>query len=72
MDEVTVRLRGGPYNGQTVGWDVPDADDPPMSYELKLHGPHEATETFEYRRAERAPEDAAEDWIYQAPDVGTR
>ncbi|RZU76316.1 hypothetical protein EV384_4955 [Micromonospora kangleipakensis] len=71
MAEVNLRLRGGPYDGQTVGWDVPDADDPPMSYELKLHGPHEAVEIYQYQRAERAPEGVA-DWIYEAPDVGTR
>ena len=31
-------------------------------------GPHEAAENFEYRRAERAPEGAAEAWIYEASD----
>ncbi|MFE9692961.1 hypothetical protein [Micromonospora sp. NPDC005806] len=63
-----VRLRGGPYDGMPVNWDVPDADDPPATYELKLHGAHEATEVVEYRRAERAPEGAAESWIYEAPE----
>lgn len=67
--DVNLRLRGGPYDRQNVKWDVPDADDPPMAYELRLHGPHEAAEIFEYRRAERAPDGA---WIYEAPDVGTR
>jgi hypothetical protein len=70
--EVKLCLRGGPYDGQTVAWDVPDAEHPPMSYELKLHGPHEAPETYRYRRAARAPEGAAEDWIYEASDVGPR
>jgi len=60
---VRVRLRGGPYDGVSMNWDVPDADDPPLTYELKLHGPHETTENVEYRRVERA----AESWIYEAP-----
>ncbi|MCI4065944.1 hypothetical protein MRQ36_26700 [Micromonospora sp. R77] len=67
MAEVNLRLRGGPYDGQTVDWDVPDPDDPPMSYELRLHGPHESAETYEYHRAERAPDGAAGTWIYEAP-----
>ncbi|WP_141715140.1 hypothetical protein [Micromonospora rhizosphaerae] len=72
MDKMNVRLRGGPYDGQTVGWDVPNADDPPPSYQLKLHGPHETVETIEYRRAERAPQGAPESWIYEASDGGPR
>ncbi|MFD2764973.1 hypothetical protein [Micromonospora eburnea] len=66
MAIVRVRLRGGPYDGVAVSWDVPDADDPPMTYDLKLHGPHEATENVEYHRVEQAPDGAAE-WIYAVP-----
>lgn len=66
MANVNLQLRGGPYDGQTVGWDVPDPDDPPRSYELKLHGPHEAAAIFEYRRAGRAPGAADGAWIYEA------
>ncbi|MFE9655019.1 MULTISPECIES: hypothetical protein [unclassified Micromonospora] len=66
-----LRLRGGPYDGMSVDWDVPDADDPPTTYQLKLHGPHETTETVEYRRVERAPEGAAESWIYETPAATT-
>lgn len=64
---VRVLLRGGPYDGVSVNWDVPDADDPPRTYQLKLHGPHETAENVEYRRVERAPEDADESWVYEAP-----
>ncbi|MFJ8577986.1 hypothetical protein [Micromonospora sp. NPDC093277] len=66
MAIVRVRLRGGPYDGVALSWDVPDADDPPMTYALKLHGPHEATEDVDYRRVGRAP-DTATEWIYEAP-----
>lgn len=63
-----MRFRGGPYDGVAVDWDVPDADDPPMNYPLKLHGAHEATGVVEYRRTEHAPEGAGESWIYEAPE----
>lgn len=68
MANVNLRLRGGPYDGQTVGWDVPNPDDPPPSYMLKLHGPHEAAETFEYRRTGRAPDAADGAWIYESSE----
>ncbi|MFG2054539.1 hypothetical protein ACGFI9_10930 [Micromonospora sp. NPDC048930] len=68
MATVRVRFRGGPYDGVAVDWEVPDADDPPTSYPLKLHGAHEATGAVEYRRLERAPQGAAESWIYAAPE----
>ncbi|MBY8874195.1 hypothetical protein K7640_20410 [Micromonospora sp. PLK6-60] len=68
MAEVNLRLRGGPYDGQRLVWDVPDADDPPPTYELKLHGPHEGVETFSYRRVGLDP--GGDGWLYEAPDLG--
>ncbi|MFI7431344.1 hypothetical protein ACIBPB_30600 [Micromonospora sp. NPDC049836] len=72
MAIVKLRLRGGPYDGVPVNWDVPDAEHPPPTYQLKLHGAHEETGVVEYRRAERAPEGAAEAWIYEASDADAR
>ncbi|MFR9777511.1 hypothetical protein ACL02O_15825 [Micromonospora sp. MS34] len=72
MAIVKVLLRGGPYDGMPVDWEVPDAYDPPPTYELRLHGAHEATEVFEYRRVGRAPDGAQESWIYEAPEAGAR
>jgi hypothetical protein len=63
---VKLRLRGGPYDGMTVNWNVENADNPPVSYPLKLHGAHEKTGVVEYHRVERAPQGAAESWIYEA------
>ncbi|SCE94147.1 hypothetical protein [Micromonospora mirobrigensis] len=67
MAEVNLRLRGGPYDGQRVRWDVPDGDSPPQTYDLKLHGPHEGAETFVYQLVGRDPD--GEGWIYEAPPL---
>jgi hypothetical protein len=72
MANVNLRLRGGPYDGQTVTLDVEDADDPPKSYNVNLHGPHEAMETYEYRRVGSEPEGGAGTWTYEAPELKMR
>ena len=67
MAKVNLRLRGGPLDKQTVTLDVDDANNPPDPYDVKLHGPHEATGRCEYRRVSREPEGRAEagTWIYE-------
>jgi hypothetical protein len=66
MATVTLRLRGGPCNGETTTLDVDNPDDPPEVYTVRVHGPHEAIERFDYRRAEREPGPDGGVWIYQA------
>lgn len=68
MATVTLRLRGGPCNGETTTLDVTDADDPPEVYTVRVHGPHEAIERFDYRRSRREPDGGPDGgvWIYQA------
>lgn len=68
MATVTLRLRGGPCDGETSTMDVTDPNEPPEVYSVCVHGPHEAIERFEYRRYQREPdgERDAGVWIYQA------
>jgi hypothetical protein len=68
MATVKMHLRGGPFTGQVVTVDVPDADNPPDVYTATVHGPHESTGTFQYERKGRGPDGAADagTWIYEA------
>jgi hypothetical protein len=63
MATVTLRLRGGPYDGETSTMDVTDPNEPPEVYTVRVHGPHEAVERFEYHRSQREPDGGV--WIYQ-------
>jgi hypothetical protein len=64
MASVTLRLRGGPCDGETSTLEVADPDEPPEVYTVQVHGPHEGIERFEYRRLRREPDGA--EWIYHA------
>jgi hypothetical protein len=68
MATVTLRLRGGPCDGETSTMEVHDANEPPEVYTARVHGPHEAIERIEYRRIQREPGGGtdSEVWIYQA------
>lgn len=74
MAKVNLRLRGGPLDKQTVTLDVDDANNPPDPYNVKLHGPHEATEPCEYRPVGREPGESADagTWIYELHSIGGR
>jgi hypothetical protein len=68
MATVTLRLRGGPCDGEMSTIEVANPDEPPEVHSVRVHGPHEATESFEYRRLRRAPDGGPDAgvWIYQA------
>jgi hypothetical protein len=68
MATVKMQLRGGPFSGQVVTMDIPDADNPPEVYTANVHGPHERAGTYQYRRVGRGPDRlaGAETWIYEA------
>jgi hypothetical protein len=68
MATVTLRLRGGPCDGETSTMDVIDPNEPPEVFTVQVHGPHEAMERFEYRRSQRGLEGGPDAgvWIYQA------
>jgi hypothetical protein len=64
---VTLRLRGGPCDGETGTMDVAEANEPPEVYTISVHGPHEAIEPVEYRRSLRVPDGGPDAgvWIYE-------
>jgi hypothetical protein len=67
MATVNVRFWGGPHDGETTSMDVPDVNNPPESYSMKVHGPHETIEVIEYRRRQRDPDGRGDTatWIYE-------
>jgi hypothetical protein len=73
MATVKLRLHGGPCDGQTAEMDVTDVDQPPDVYTARVHGPHEAMQSVEYRRTGREADSGPGPgvWIYQA-DSGPR
>ncbi|HEX5595144.1 MAG TPA: hypothetical protein VFX61_03840 [Micromonosporaceae bacterium] len=70
MATVRVLMRGGPVDGEIRTLDVADADNPPETQTIVVHGPHERTESFDYRRVGRKPDGGADGgrWIYESSE----
>ncbi|MFS8480000.1 MAG: hypothetical protein FWJ93_13785 [Micromonosporaceae bacterium] len=67
MATVNVTLHGGPRNGERATIEVDDVKNPPEVYTARVHGPHEVTRRFEYRRARWEPDGPdGGTWIYEA------